>query len=274
MGTYSSYQANFTANTTRFPSPAIFHELDVMREQDGAVWGRFDDFDNFPMAPTLTTEIAFPPYKVFGSSGATILPGDAVGGVIQLIETTADESIAIAQEVQPFQIINTGGMLGFEARLKFSTVDGTADSSFIIGLASNRTLIVGDPLAVGGAMISTLSFVGFQLFEADGDAMDTTHQESAVTPVVHQADAVTLVADTYVKVGLLFEPQKKLLTFFQNGVPLSTTKSISDTASDAFPNDIRLGMIMAHMAGADDPVTVDVDWWKCLQAESPMHGLG
>ena len=274
MGQYSSYQANFTANTTRFPSPAIWHELDTMREQDGAVVGHFNDFDNFPMTPTLGAEAAWPPYKVFGSSGATITPSDEVGGAMVITEVTADESVCVAQEVQPFQIVNTGGMLGFEARLKFLTVDGTADSSFIIGLASERTLIVGDPLAVGGAMISTLSFVGFQQFEADGDAMDTTHQESGVTPVIHQADAVTLVADTYVKVGFLFEPQNRLLTFFQNGVPLSTTKTISDTASEAFPNDVRLGMIMAHMAGADDPSIATVDWWKCLQAVSPMHGLG
>ncbi len=263
MAQYGAY-IDRAAVTDRYPSPIIWSELDALSERQGRTYGLWDDFVTKPFTDA-TTEANWNPYKMFGSSGATITAGDEIGGTIVFTETTADESICIAQTVEPFQIINTGGMLGFEARLKFDTVDGTADSSFLIGLCSKRTLIVGDPLAVGGAMISTLDFVGFQLFEADGDAMDTTHQETGVAPVVHQANAVTLVADTYVKIGMFFDPALKLLTFYQNGVPLATTKSISDTAGDIFPNDIRLGMIMAQMGGAADPTLTEIDWWKCYQ---------
>lgn len=263
MGQFSAYNDSFTANTSRYPSPAIWSKLEALDERPGRVIGFFDDFAHRTF--TLpTTEGNYSPYKGFSSSGATITDGDEVGGSIVLTEATNNESIAIAQANTPFQIINTGGMLGFEARIKTSSVADTAHNT-IIGLADARTLIVGDPIDTAGVLISTLNFVGFQRVEADGNAMDTTFQENGETQVVVQADAVTLVADTYVKVGFLFEPAAKLLTFFVNGVPATTTKAISDTAGSAFPNDVRLGVIFAHMAAATSPGTQTMDWWGCKQ---------
>jgi hypothetical protein len=263
MGQFSSYSDSFTANTTRYPSPAIWDHIEALDERPGRVVGLFDEFVDAAFT-VPTTEGNFGRYKAFSSSGATITVLDEAGTGITITEATADESVCIATRGLPFQIINTGGMLAFEARIKTSSVANTAHNT-IVGLMDARTLIVGDPLTVAGALISTLNFVGFQRLEADGDAMDTTFQENGETQVVVEADAAVLAADTFIKVGMLFEPQKKLLTFFVNGVPRATTKTISDTAGDAFPNDVRLGMVFCHMAAATSPGTQSIDWWGCKQ---------
>jgi hypothetical protein len=264
MGQSSAYADTFVADTTRHPSTAIWQQLDALSEREGRTFGLWDDFATFPVT-WGTTQGNWGRYKTFGSSGAAGTDGDTVGGVLVMTEATADESMALATTGLPFQIVNTGGMLGFEARIKTSSVANTAHNT-IIGLMDQRTLIVGDPIDIAGVLISTLNFVGFQRVEADGDAMDFTFQENGETQVIVKADAVALAADTFVKVGFLFEPQRKLLTYFVNGVPGTTTKTISDTAGDTFPNDVRLGLVFAHMAAATSPGTDSIDWWKCYQA--------
>lgn len=261
---YGSYRgAPGTSNTNRYPSPAIFSALDALAERPGRTVGIFDDFETFPKT-WGTTEGNWGRYKTFGSSGSASSDGDAVGGVMTLTEATDNESMALMTGATPFQIINTGGLLGFEARIKVSSIADTSHG-LIVGLADARTLIVGDPLDTSSVLISTLNFVGWQKLETDGDRMNFTFQENGETQVVVEEDAATLVADTFIKVGFLFDPAKKLLTHFVDGLASSTTKTVSDTAGDAFPNDVRLGMVLARMSGASTPGTQSIDWWKCVQ---------
>lgn len=264
MGQYSSYQDNITADTSRYPSPGIWSALDALSEREGRTVGVWDDFATFPVT-WGTTEGNWSRYKTFGSSGAAGADGDTVGGVLKMTEATDDEGMTLATTGLPFQIINTGGMLGFEARIACSTINNAAGGMFV-GLADQITYSVGEPITTGGVILTTGNYVGWYRVEADGDQLDAIAQEDSETLVTVKADAHTLVADTYVKVGFLFEPVKKLVTYFVNGVPLSATKAVSDTAGSAFPNDVRLGMVFGFTSGATTPSVWSMDWWKCYQA--------
>lgn len=264
MGQYSSYQDDFTANTSRYPSPGIWTRLDALSERDGRTVGLWDDFVGFGKTWGTTEGNYTPYYKTFGSSGAAATDGDAVGGVLVMTEATENEGMAIGTHGLPFQIINTGGMLGFEARIKCSTINDAAGGMFV-GLMDQQTYAVGIPITTGGVILTTGNFVGWYRIEADGDMLDAICQENGETLVTVKADAHTLVADTWVKVGFLFEPEKKLVTYFKNGVPLAETKAVSDTAGSAFPNDVRLGMCFGFTSGATTPSVWSMDWWKCYQ---------
>src|SRR3990167_1567728 len=105
MSTYSSYQDNYTANTDRYPTPAIWHQLDALAERPGRVVGLFDDFETFPIT-WGTTEGNWGRYKTFGSFGAAGADGDTVGGVLKMTEATDNEGMALAMHGLPFQLIN------------------------------------------------------------------------------------------------------------------------------------------------------------------------
>ena len=264
MGQYSAYQDDFVANTDRYPSAGIWSYLDALNEREGRVVGVWDDFDTFPIT-WGTTAGNWGRYKTFGSAGSACSDGDAVGGVLVLTETGDDEGMALATTGLPFQIINTGGMLGFEARVQISLIANDGLNT-CIGLASSVAYSVGEPITTSGELYNTMAFVGWNQLEADGDQYEPVYQESGDTKVTVKADAVTMVASTWVKLGFLFEPERKLLTYFVNGVPLVDTVSISDTAAAEFPNNVRLGMCLGTIADDTSPGTFSIDWWKCYQA--------
>lgn len=257
---------DFTQSTDRGPSPGLWNGFPTivdLQENPTLGWYIWDDFTDIPFT-TPTTEANWGRYKAFGSSGATLTDAGISGGVVRLTEATNNESVAIASVALPFKIASTRGKIGFEARIATSSIANTAHNT-IIGLANGRTLIVGDPIDTAGVLISTLDFVGFQRVEADGDAMDATYQENGSTQVVSVANAVTLVADTFIKVGFVYDPQDGKLRWFVNGIANSTVVAASAITGAAFPNTNQLGLIFAHMAAATSPGTDDIDWWKCIQ---------
>ena len=264
MGQYSSYQDDFAANTDRYPSSGIWSQLDALSEREGRTVGLWDDFATFPIT-WGTTEGNWGRYKTFGDSGAAGTDGDEIGGVLTMTEATNQEGMALATTGLPFQLINTGGLAGFEARIKASTISNAA-GGIAVGMASSATYAAGIPVTTSGALYNTLDFVGFLRTESDGDIFDAVTQETGVTMVTQVEDIATIAEDTYVKLGFLFEPDKKLLTYFVNGVPNATTVSVSDTASDVFPNDVRMGIVLGFTSGATTPSVIEMDWWKAYQA--------
>lgn len=264
MAIYSGYAATAVADTSRYPSTAIWHHLDALSMRPGLTVGCFDDFDSFPVT-WGTTEGNWGNYKTFGSSGAAGADGDAIGGVLKMTEATDNEGLALATTALPFQIVNSAGVCGFECRIQCSTINNAAGGMFV-GLMDQQTLAVGIPITTGGVILTTGNFVGWYRVEADGDMLDAICQENSETLVTVKADAHTLVADTWVKVGWLFEPHRKLVTYFVNGIPLTATKAVSDTAGDAFPNDVRMGLCFGFTSGATTPSVWSMDWWKGLQA--------
>lgn len=261
MGQYASYQNNTAADTGPYPSAGLWKKLDALSERKGRTYGLWDDFVTKPFTDA-TTEANWNPYKMFGSSSAAITAADVIGGVLVFTEATDNESVAIATDVEPFQIISTGGMCSFEARIAVSTIANT-DSSNIIGLASNRTLIVGDPLTTSGALISTIDFIGWQRLEGDADQWEPVYQAGGSATTVVVADALTIVEDTYYKLGFGIDPDNDdQLRWTVDG----QTQSDAVTVGTAAPFDVRMGMIYAQMAGAGTPGATSLDWWKCFQA--------
>jgi hypothetical protein len=126
-------------------------------------------------------------------------------------------------------------------------------------------LTATSPITALGA-IADINIVGFHRLEGDGDMFDTVYKADGVAQVTVQADAITLAADTWVKVGIVFNPLNNELSFYRNGVKLSGTKIIPSVAGTDFPNDVRLGLVIALLnATGTTPGSSEIDWWRAAQ---------
>ena len=132
-----------------------------------------------------------------------------------------------------------------------------------MGLADTSILAVAIPLTTAGA-VADINAVGFHRKEADGNIADFVYKANGVSVVEQIADAATLVADTFIKVGFYFDGETTLTTYV-DGVANSTTKTIPNATGTDFPADVTLGPIIAQMNASGSPGTLTIDWWRVAQ---------
>lgn len=258
------------ANTDRGPSPQIWADCPVADIQENPSFGLhfFDDFLHF--APVAAgAQALYGSYYGFADTGGSVAVADEVGGVITFSSDGDNEGASIQTPQKFVQISRSYKKLWFEARVKFSTIADTKNG-FFVGLIDTATLSATVPITAAGA-IADENVVGFHRLEGDGDMLDVVYKADGVTQVTLAADAVTLAADTYVKVGFVFEPTNSIgnyyVRFFYNGVEITGARyQIPSAAGTDFPNDVRLGLVAAVLnATGSSPGDVKMDWWRIAQ---------
>lgn len=264
MGTIAQYGK--TSDTDRHLSPRLWGGCPDRAELEGGPRGGFyiyDDFTTFPVWAG-TTEANHGQYQCFSDTGGTILDGAEIGGVIALASDGDNEGSSIKTSQLPFKIIRGGGELWFECRIKTSTIADTKHGIFV-GLIDTATLSATVPIAADGTLADE-NFVGFHRLEGDGDYFNSVYKANGVTQVTVAQDAKVIVADTYVKLGMHYNPVSYVLTFFADGTPLADTYTVIAAAGTDFPNDVQLGLVCAVLnATGSTPGSAELDWWKCCQ---------
>lgn len=157
---------------------------------------------------------------------------------------------------------NNDNPLWFEARIRIQTIADSKAGVFL-GLAEP-----GCPansfMVDAGNDFADKDFIGFWRIEADGDKLDTVSSLAGGAIATVKADAVTLVAATFIKVGMKFDGTT--VTFYANGTALADTIDVDDTN---FPDDQYLMPILAAKKGeATATYYADIDWWCCVQSRS------
>ncbi len=267
-------QNSTTATTDRKPSASIWSNCpwdeinDPRSELDGITFE--DDFKSGGLITSPTTEAALVgvPYSGFGSSGAAITHGDYKGGSIVLTEATDNEAIYLKAETHPFQISKLLGKFWFEMRVKIGAVSDD-NMGWIGGMFDTTAMTVIVPLSTANPPIfaTTGNFVGFRAPEEDAGAVHTQYVADGVTAVTVQSTVHTFVADTYVKLGMVFDPDSEYrLYFFVDGVRQTSSKVIPDATGTDFPADVRLAPFVGHRMGATASSGVTtMDWWRAAQ---------
>lgn len=266
--------ANLTADTNRAPSPDIWancpwHEINDPRTRTLG-WKRYDDFSKLALltTPTITTEALYSNgYKAFGSSGGTLVPaGIELGSGLVFTETDDDEGLGLATIALPFKIDRGKGAFWFECRLKTNTITDTRHG-FFLGLLDSATLSATVPIAAAGTLADE-NFVGFHRLETDGDQLDTVYKANTVTQVSVKTDALSsavgtsaLEADTFIKLGMTFNPFTYEFAWYVNGYKLPDTKTIPTGDGDDFPNDVQMGFVFALLCASGDDAVCTLDWW-------------
>lgn len=261
-----------TANTDINPSPGLWGDFPFDDILAGVIPGyaRHIDFNRTKTSTNVNAAEAYwaDGLKLFGDNGATVTAVDAIGGGVAIGSDGDNEGASFGMMTYPFQISRSHKKLVFEASVKTSTIADTKHG-FFLGLIDSSALSATVPIAAAGTLADE-NFVGFHRLEGDGDAVDTVYKADGVTQVTVQADAGTLVADTWTKLGLKFEPQdgngSYYMTFYQDNVPFSTVYQVASAAGTDFPNDVRLGFVFAVLnATASTPGTSSIRWARVAQ---------
>src|SRR5574343_1628223 len=199
-------------------------------------------------------------YNCFADTGGSIADANAQFGAITLASDDDNEGASLAVALASLYITKAAGDMWFEARVKFSTIANTTIGAFI-GLIDSATLSATVPIAADGTLADE-NLVGFWRLEGDGDALDTYYKADGVTAVAVKADAVTLVADTYVRIGMRFSHETGKLYFYADGVELADNKTIPNATGTDFPADAILRPVFAVLnATGTTPGSSTIDWW-------------
>jgi hypothetical protein len=260
-------------NSGRGLSPGLWAdcEIDEIRQNPNKGYMCFDDFTEVPLQPTLTTQAAWGKWKAYATTGVTSTVNATKGGVLKFSSATDADEGCIATESLPFTLSNIAGSvtgkLWMEARIQMSSIADTMDEIFV-GLAGQQTLATNVPITNTAATLADINCVGFHRTESDGNAINTTYKADSVTQVVVKTGVCVPVADTWLKLGLKFDPLTGKVTFYVNGVEqvdYVTAAIMASSAGTAFPNDVALGPTFAIRKAVSSTSTASLDWIAVAQ---------
>jgi hypothetical protein len=202
-----------------------------------------------------------------------------VGGGVALFCTTDNEEASIqfcGDASAPFVIpadSADGKKLWFECEVKRGTTV-TLDGGFFVGLASEGAA-VADFIADGGADFSDVDLLGFWNNEIDFTVDIITQKTTAAFDTI-LAEAETLAADVYTRLGFIYDPNgpaKKKIKFYVNGKELTTyvgensgdqTVYLGDTTN--FPGGEEMAPVIALKAGnTGTDLTITLRKLRCVQ---------
>lgn len=265
------YKSNLstTEDSSRGPSANIWGDcpvLEIIRDPGKGV----HFFDDFIATPDVAAgaEAVYGIYKGFASTGGSVAEGASIFGEKTLSSDGDNEGASLATVSKPFKIARGQGRFWFECRVKVGITNITTTDNkhgTFVGLIDTSTLSATVPIAAAGTLADE-NFVGFHQLEGDSDKFDTVYKADGVTQVTVGADAVTIADDTYVKLGMVFDPNTYKLTFFKNGVVLADSYTVVAAAGTDFPNDVNMGLVVAVLnATATTPGSSSIDWWRAAQ---------
>ena len=279
---------NTQASTDRFISNAIWGDcpLGSIAADPRIAEVFIDDFNDLPLAPTLTTQVAFGRYKAYAAGGCTISRVSAInsveilGGALQISMDTDDDEASIAQAYPGFLLSGSGstsGKLWFECCYTQNSI-ATNMASVFIGLAETEqwTLASNVPHTSGDTIDNSASAIGFRIEEDGLGVIDTVRSDRATSFTnIGDTEAGTMVAHTFRKFGMTYDPGRSTdcIRFYANN-QLLTTK-LSNAALTAFTNlDANaLGLIWSVAAdSAGTSFLGSMKWWQCIQLH-PASGF-
>lgn len=275
---------NGSTDTSRLGSPAIWSSCpwDDIRDPKSGVNGVtfYDDFQDFPLPGTLTTQIGLGKYKAFANTGCTITRVSTInsveigGGALQVAIDTDNDSVSIAQAYPSYMLTgltSNSGKLWFEVCYAQNSVL-TNMASVFLGLAEVEqwTLANTVPLNASDAITNAASAIGFRIEEDGLGVIDTVYSDRA-TSFTNIGDAATSLgaAFTFVKLGMKYDPadkEGKAVRFYKDNLELTDSLSISDLQALTNLDANALGLLFATVAdSAGTSFANYLKWWRVAQ---------
>ncbi len=259
----------YDSDTRRKFSPGLWGNCPWDGIRSGIVDGIAfeDDFEGGPLV-TAGAQAAYGRYHGFADTGGSTADAAEQFGALTFSSDNDNEGASIALQVACLQITKAAGDLWFEARFKVSTIADTHFGLFV-GLIDAATLSATVPIAAAGTLADE-NLVGFWRLEGDGDKLDTYYKADGVTAVAVAADAVTLVAATYKRVGMRYSHEQDKLFFYDDGDVLADTKTIPNATGTDFPADAILRPVFAVLNAASIAGgSATLDHWAFAQLTTP-----
>jgi hypothetical protein len=268
-----------SSDTKRGPSHNLWGDCPVKpwdNRDPGLGFGFFDDFLDFGLPGTQTSEINLNRYKVYNTGSGTVktnsfpngTPAYAGGVVSMLCDTDGDQSV-IGTHACPFSLASSAGKLWLEARIAVTSI-ATATTHFFLGLGNNSDVTFGAaiPLANADATGTAVALLGWNRLEDGLGVLNTSYTDEAAAYTNVLASAGSIAADTFTKVGLLFDPQNssRAVRFFQDGVESPTAMTAATLSALTHLDNSNMGLVFAAFADSGGTAVYHyIDWWACAQ---------
>lgn len=282
---------NLSTLTADSWSPAIWSKVPFEDLLSGRLNRKYgiafeDNFQDFPLAGTQTTQIGHGKYKVFNTGAAVISRVSAVGGVevpggvLQNALDTDNDSGSIAQSYPSLFISGDKTTMGktFVEIIYAQNSIVTNFAAVFLGLAEVEqwTLATGVPFNGGDAITNSASAVGYRVEEDGLGVIDTVYSDRATSFTnIGDTEGGTLVANTFTQLGMVFDPYEtdNFLTFYVNNRPASTR--MSRAAWVALTNADANSMGLLYAACADTAGTTYTGFlkgWRYAQYAPGFRG--
>ena len=249
------------SDTSRAFSASVWKNCPLDAIRDGSRSGIIeqDDFDS--ITPTATK------YKLSGTSATITLVGTTPGGEVGLACTNSANGEAylangIAVGSWGMIISQSVDELWWEARVK---VDDITNGVFACGLAKPADIAAAMLADTTLVFATTVSALGFRTLVGTPSTLGIFYMDDAAASV-YVASAATLVAGTYVKLGIRFggKADGNLIRFYVNGVEKANTAGTMGVLATAtnFPDSIGLTDFFACKTNASAALTMTIDRYR------------
>lgn len=234
----------------------------------------FDDFTNCPVFASTVSQRG---YYTYQDTGVT-MKGLATAGNIGVLEVAGndadnDEGVLVTggNATGDFLISDTSGddlLLVFECRLKKASV-GDNGSAFFIGLCEEASG-AAEALVNDTGAAADKDRIGFSVIHSAGEEVNAVYKKAGQTQQTNYAAITAMVADTYVKLGFVYnpgDPNGRLIRWFVDGVEKKDYYvTAANIAAATFPDGEELAMQFATKVGTDMAESkLQLDWWACGQ---------
>ena len=248
------------------PSPLIWDNCPWLQFALGADNGLvyFNHFNgNYVLAANQSaTDLGNGVAGFTGASAGQVIqmPTDEPTGVVEMVSTNDNETTGISVggglNTAGQYLFTSGKKTWFEARVKFSNITDDKAGAFL-GFAE-EALLSEDGIIADAGSLADKDFVGFWRLEGDGDKLDTYHNTAGGGGTTElAADAVTVVADTYIKLGGYFDGTT--LTLYADGVALDDTVAYNATN---FPDGEEMAFYFVISNASGDDFIASIDWLR------------
>lgn len=277
-----TFKQNRTVDASRLPSPVIWsdcpwHEI-MDRQVNGVAF--YDDFQDFPLAGTQTTQIGHGRYKVFNTGAAKITRVSTInsveigGAALETALDTDNDSGSIGHSYPQYLLSglnSNSGKLWFECCYGQNSIV-TNFASVFMGLAEvdQFTFATAVPLNGGDAITNGGSILGFRIAEDGLGVIDTVVSDRATSFTnIGAGEGGTLAAYTFKKLGLVYDPTgpaARRIVFYADNLELTTPYSHASLIATTNLDANALGLIFSACAdSAGTTYTGWMKWWRVAQ---------
>lgn len=259
------YYAKNSADTNKGRSPSLWQAIggcpyDSVKAglTPGVI--QEDDFENFSLPGTQTSEVAVGRYKAYNTGAGTVKANQTfgstvtAGGIVSMLCDSDGDASVFGTQACPFLLsglTSNSGKLWFEARIAVTGI-ATNNIQTFIGLGQNDAFTFGaaKPLGNADAVANDAPFIGFQMTEDGLGVQNFAYADKATSWTNVAAGIGTLAALTWAKVGFTYDPNNDtncIVPYF-NGVPSTSVISRATLTGLTYMDVSALGFVMASFA--------------------------
>lgn len=248
------------------PSDIIWNQF---RRDFGTKLVRGVEFD-FTEGGSFTTAGSNFGINTYQDTGVTLNGSATLDNGLEVAGNDADNDEGVIGGVGNIATISDTAsesrLLAFEACVSKASI---ADNglAFFVGLCESG-VVGANALADNTGAVADKDLIGFHCDQADGDAIDAIYQKSGQTAQVVKAGAQVPVADTFYKLGFVYDPaaaNDRKVTFYIDGTDIGSYVTATNIAAATFPDSEDLTWIFATKVGAAAEVIAHLRWVRVAQ---------